>query len=320
MNRLANPFFCVSANPAIDTRLLIPRLVPGRVNRATEVRSAPGGKAAHVAMVLKTLGADPLWIGTAGGGTGEKLLQGLQNLGIRVHPEKVEPDTRVNLEIIDEQGSVTEILEPGCRLTAKNWEDFCRSCGVLFSAEKSCATVIASGSLPPGADPELYAELTDLAHRSGHRVCLDTGGEPLRRALRTRPEFIKPNREEAENLTGERIIDRASAERSAEWFINLGAQNVVLSLGREGLIWHRERGQGAYHAQSESVKERSNVGCGDATIAAFAFATAMGFGAEETLRLAAACGTANCLATSPGCLVEADIRRLEAGVRMERLA
>jgi tagatose 6-phosphate kinase len=320
MDRQSNSFFCISANPAIDTRMLMARLVPGRVNRASKVRSAPGGKAAHVAMVLKALGADPLWIGTAGGRTGQQLLEGFQNIGIRVHAEEVAPPTRENFEIIDEQGCVTEILQPGYALTARNWEDFGLACDRLFSAEESSATVIASGSLPPGTDPNFYAELTELAHRRGHRVCLDASGEPLKRALAARPEFIKPNRDEAENLTGQRITDRATAERSAEWFIRLGAQSVVLSLGGEGFIWHRSSGHEVYQAQSETVKERSSVGCGDATVAAFAFATAMGLGAEETLRLAAACGTANCLAASPGRVIETDIRRLQPGVRVEKLA
>src|SRR5215470_12412905 len=49
-------FFCVSLNPAIDTRLVLDEFCPGRVNRASEVHRTPGGKAAHVAMVLQALG------------------------------------------------------------------------------------------------------------------------------------------------------------------------------------------------------------------------------------------------------------------------
>src|SRR6267378_460185 len=49
------PFFCVSLNPAIDTRLMLDEFHPGRVNRVSEVYRTPGGKAAHVAMALKAL-------------------------------------------------------------------------------------------------------------------------------------------------------------------------------------------------------------------------------------------------------------------------
>jgi tagatose 6-phosphate kinase len=75
-----------------------------------------------------------------------------------------------------------------------------------------------------------------------------------------------------------------------------------------------------YHAQPEEVKARSTVGCGDATVAGFAYASAMSFGVDETLRLAAACGAANCLADSPGRVNKKDIHRFESGIRAERIA
>jgi len=317
---LPNTFFCVSANPAIDKRIRVPKLEPGTVNRASDVHSAPGGKAAHVAMVLQVLGADPLWIGTAGGRTGEELIDGLTALGIRTQPLKVAAETRVNLEIIDEQGCVTELLEPGSALREKESEDFLSACEKLFSAEKKGSIVVASGSLPSGTEQNFYAELTELVHRAGHRMFLDTSGEPLRAALGSRPDFIKPNRSETEHLTGARIVDRSSAQESAEELIRLGAQSAVISLGHDGLLWHQGTGQGVYHAQPEEVKARSTVGCGDATVAGFAYAAAMNLEVDRTLRLAAACGAGNCLADSPGRLNKNDIHRFESGIRVERIA
>ena len=320
LNKLSSTFWCVSVNPAIDKRVRVPALTLGRVNRASEVRAMPGGKAAHVAMVLRMLGSKPLWMGYAGGSSGEQLVNGLRTIGIRVRPVAVEQDTRVNLEIIDQQGCVTELLEPGSELTNKNWEEFYRAYEVLLSEETTSGTVIASGSLPRGADPDVYGRLTELAHQHGHQMCLDTSGESLRRALRFGPDFIKPNREEAEWLTGESIGDRQAATACAERLIELGARSVVISLGQEGLLWHLGAGQGVYYAQSSIVEVRSSVGCGDATVAAFAYAASAGLGVEGTLQLAAACGAANCLADSPGSIREQDIRTLETQVRVEKLA
>ncbi len=270
-------------------------------------------------MVLRALGTDPLWLGCAGGSSGEQLFNGLRAIGIRVHPVDVGQDTRVNLEIIDEQGCVTELLEPGSVLTDKNWEDLYHALEVLLSSEKNSGTVIASGSLPPGANSDFYANLTELAHRHGHKMILDTSGEPLRRALRAGPDLIKPNREEAEWLTGETIGDRYAAKSSAKRLTQLGAESVVITLGHEGLLWHLGPGQEVYHAQPATVKVRSSVGCGDATVAAFAYAASAGFGVEETLQLAAACGAANCLADSPGKIREQDIRTLQTQVKVEKL-
>ncbi|MDP9158623.1 MAG: 1-phosphofructokinase family hexose kinase [Acidobacteriota bacterium] len=320
LNSPLNALWCVSANPAIDKRLHVSALTPGRVNRASAVRAMPGGKAAHVAMVLRILGTDPLWLGFSGGRSGEQLVSGLRALGIRVHHVTADQDTRVNLEIIDEQGCVTELLEPGSALTDENWREFYRAYEALLSEEKSSGLVIASGSVPPGTDPDIYRRLTELAHQYGHKMFLDTSGEPLRRALAFRPDFIKPNREEAEGITGGTIGDLHGAMALAERLIQLGARSVVVSLGHEGLLWHLGAGQEVYHAQPVRVKVRSTVGCGDATVAAFVYAVSAGLRVEETLSLAAACGAANCLAESPGRIREQDVRNLQMQVQIEKLS
>src|SRR6266566_2423567 len=79
-HHLENAFFCVSLNPAIDTRLIVNGFVPGRVNRVREVYRTPGGKAAHVAMALQGLGATPTWIGFSGGATGSERSQSMAEL------------------------------------------------------------------------------------------------------------------------------------------------------------------------------------------------------------------------------------------------
>src|SRR5277367_1665449 len=105
-------FICVSANPAIDKRLTVPSLLRGHINRVRAVQSFPGGKSAHVAMVLRTLGAAPQWIGPVGGANGHELVAGLSALGIQVTACTSRQPTRTNLEIMEEDGTLTEILEP----------------------------------------------------------------------------------------------------------------------------------------------------------------------------------------------------------------
>lgn len=295
-------------------------MIPNRVNRAREVNAAPGGKAAHVAMVLRTLGADPLWIGLVGGLTGTQLLDGLLALGIRVQPVTAKVDTRINLEIIDDQGGVTELLEPGLPITEEEWKSFFEACNKTLSQQMSPGIVIASGSLPTSADPGFYAKLTVLVHEHGHKIFLDTSGEPLRLAFAAAPDFIKPNREEAEWLIGDTIGGPQSWKNAANRLVQLGARSAIVSLGEDGFVWQAGPGQDAYHAKSSSVTATSTVGCGDATVAAFASAMSSGLGAEKTLRLAAACGAANCLADSPGRLREADVKALQPLVRIEKLA
>ncbi len=313
------PFWCVSVNPAIDKRMRVKKLMRGAVNRVMEMRGEPGGKAAHVAMVLQMLGAEPVWVGFAGGSTGEQLRRGLKGIGVGVQSVAIEGETRVNLEIIDEEGVVTEILEPGSAVSEREVESFFELCKKLFSGNREPGVVIASGSVPPGVQGDFYARLTELAHRCGHKLFLDSSGEAMKQALQAEPDLIKPNREEAEWLVEGKIGDREAARSAVGKLVALGARGAMVSLGADGLVCRFADGRETFHAMAPKVSAKSTVGCGDATLAGLAYATLDGFEAEKSLQLAVACGAANCLADAPGQLRETDVRAFEVRVEIERL-
>jgi 1-phosphofructokinase family hexose kinase len=310
-------YLCVSANPAIDKQLLLGELKPGEVHRVKDARPHTGGKAAHVAMVLRTLGETPLWIGFAGGEAGEDLLAGLQDLGIRTHACATKQRTRVNLEIIEDGGRVTEILEAGGTPSPLEVAEFRKSCEAAFAQEREQLTVIFSGSLPSGIEENFYATLIGRANSYGCRTLLDTSGEALRLGLGASPGFVKPNRQEAERLLGWSVNGLAQAACAARQFITWGARSAAVSLGDKGLLWCPGNGEPVYHAKAVPVKAHSTVGSGDATVAAFAFAAGQGLGMDDTLRLAVACGAANCLADSPGAALMRDIDDFRKQVLVE---
>ena len=101
---------CVSANPAIDRRLRLGKLNAGAVNRASSVCPMPGGKAAHVAMAAAALGERVMWVGFLGGSTGADCERGLASLGIPVAVVKTAAETRTNVEIVEADGTFTEVL------------------------------------------------------------------------------------------------------------------------------------------------------------------------------------------------------------------
>ena len=312
-------FLCVSLNPAVDRRLRLAQLRCGTINRASAVRPAAGGKAAHVAMVLQTLGANPCWLGFAGGTTGTFLVEGLGELGLEVKTVPTAGATRMNLEIIEEDGRVTEILEPGpCISTtelARMEQTFERV--LVEHAEDTIA--ILSGSLPVGVPQDSYATLIRLAHRYGSRVFVDTSGEALRAALAAHPEFVKPNQQEAEWLSGRNIHGLASAGSVLKEILQTGASAAAISLGAGGLVWGSAAEKETLVARVPEQPARFSVGSGDATLAGFAFAAEQRLPPTESLRLAAACGAANCLADGPGRARAADILRLKEETRIERL-
>lgn len=291
---------CVSANPAIDRRLRLKNIAVGEVNRALSAQPFPGGKAAHVAMVAKSLGIDVIWVGFLGGAAGDECESGLSAFGVPLTVVRTQADTRANLEIISSDGSVTEILEPGGAVTDGEVERLLVTCRDIFADGDDEIQVAISGSLPPGAPVDLYAEITRIAHIYGCRVLLDTSGDALRRGLEAGPDFVKPNRQEASDFAGYQIHDADSAAEVALKFFDARAQSVAISLGENGLLWQTSIDSDALLSQLPAITDCSSVGSGDAVLAGFAVGYERDLSDEETLRLAVACGTANCLADAPG--------------------
>jgi 1-phosphofructokinase family hexose kinase len=313
-------FLCVSANPAVDKQIRMTEFRMGAVNRAADATPEPGGKAAHVAMALRALGERPRWIGFAGGSTGDVLVRGLNALRIRARAIAIEAPTRENLAIVDHAGRVTEILEPGGALSAKEVRSFRRACADEFARGKRKLLVILSGSLPPGVPANFYASLIRIAHSHGCRVILDSSGEALRRGVAARPDLVKPNREEAEALTGKTIRDVRSARGALEQIHAMGARSVAISLGKDGVLWGARENQQVLHARAPEVSQRSAVGSGDATVAGFAYGVDNRLSPEKVLKLAVACGSANCLADSPGRIRLSAVRKMEKEVRVRTLS
>jgi tagatose 6-phosphate kinase len=313
-------FLCISANPAIDKRMRATRLRLGAVNRVLDVVAEPGGKAAHVAMAMQALGERPLWIGFAGGASGRELVAGLDALGIRTESVEARQSTRVNLAILDDAGVVTEILEPGGAVSPHELDLLRETCKQSFLQMSGHAYVVFSGSLPPGAAQDFYAELIRSARSAGCRTFLDTSGKALESALEQQPDFVKPNREEAELLTGEAITDLQGGRRAVSQILVRGARSVALSLGKDGLLWCPQPTERLYHARPPVVEARSSVGSGDATVAGFVYAIAHELSPEETARWAAACGAANCLASAPGQIKLSDVREMMKAIQVETIA
>lgn len=310
-------FFCISLNPAIDTRLVLDKFQVGRINRVSEAHRAPGGKAAHVAMALQGLGKNPKWIGFAGGPTGNELMEGLRCLKIDALPVPAVHDTRVNLEILDTLGGVTEILEPGGTIAQSEWRKMQETCAQEFKHIAEKKIVLISGSQPPGVPAEASAAVLKLAQSAGCLVFLDTSGSALSEALAAGPDFVKINREEAQGVTGIAVNDPASAGQVIRKLLERGAKSAAISLGDRGIVAIRQHNEPAVHAWTAPLRTKSTVGCGDSAFAGFAFAAASDLSFEHSLAFAVACGAANCLAPLPARIRHEDVSRFKQGVRVE---
>ena len=97
---------------------------------------------------------------------------------------------------------------------------------------------------------------------------------------------LKPNRLEAELLSGVAITDRASLERAARALLDTGLRRVFISLGSDGVYAAGHRGSLLLPALPARVV--NTTGAGDAFMAALTWAYLEGTDLEGTARLAQA--------------------------------
>lgn len=278
----------ITLNPSIDRTLQVEHLVPGGLNRVQQKIDHPSGKGINVSRALQRLDEPTQALGLIGGDTGRWLVAALKKLGIPFDYVEVKGETRINLKIwaaADEQE--TEINEPGPRVTGAELAAFRNR---VLAQAREWDWVVISGSVPPGTPATYCGELVEAARSRGARVVLDTSGPSLREGLKARPDMIKPNRAEAEELLGCEIKTKAEAKAAVRRFLELGIPYVILTLGKEGALYGHG-GQIAWGIPPE-VPVRTTMGCGDSTIAGTLHGLMQGESFLEAMRWGLAVGAA----------------------------
>jgi 1-phosphofructokinase len=263
----------LTPNPSLDRTLLVDALPRGQVVRSRGGRSEPSGKGVNVALALHAHGRDVLAVLPAGGPDGARMVGMLDALGL---PHRVVPiagEVRGNVSLVEPDGTVTKVNEPGPRLSA---DEAGRLVDAVFDPREPGVTWVAGcGSLPPGAG-DAYARLTAGARRRGLRVALDTSGPALAGALRHGPDLVKPNAEELAEAAGRDLLDLGDVLDAARVLRDRGAGAVLASLGPDGAVLLDAAG--ARHGEAPAVRVVSTVGAGDALLAGFLAAGGAGGG------------------------------------------
>ena len=104
---------------------------------------------------------------------------------------------------------------------------------------------------------------------------------------------LKPNRMEAELLSGVKIESAADVERAADKLLSAGLQQVYISMGGDGLFAKNAAGETA-RIPCPKVTVANATGGGDAMAAALAACITQGRTLEECARLAIGAGALAC--------------------------
>ena len=307
----------VTLNPALDKTLEVPNFTQGRRHRSVEQVTMPGGKGVNVARVIKRLGQPVIATGLAGGATGTRIVEALNEEAILNSFVRIREDSRTNTAVLDPTtGSQTEINERGPAVSAGELDMFREK---LLYLAKGASICIFAGSLPHGIEPDMYAELIGAVKRLGVTTIVDTDGEPLRLAVRAEPDLVSPNELEAEELVGQEFNDVDDRAQAVIEMTRLGAGEAIMTVS-DGCYAQINDGEPIlYRVSVDEHEATSRIGSGDAFLAGYVAARYAGRAPADCLRYGVACGAESIQHFGAGVVDPAQVGRLLGEVKAERL-
>ena len=251
----------VTPNPSIDRTIQIDRLERGKMIRARAASSEAAGKGLNVSLALATEGVDTSAVLPLAADSATAYLRLLAD-AVPITAVPIKGAARVNVSLVEPDGTVTKVNEPGPQLGPDDVEAILAAA----SAVAGSGWVVGCGSLPPGAPVDFYARLIALGSED-RRIAVDTSGEALGAAVCARAALVKPNTAELAELVGRPLATIGDVIAAARELIERGAHAVLVSLGPDGALLVDART--ASHAEASIDDVVNTVGAGDALLAGF---------------------------------------------------
>jgi 6-phosphofructokinase 2 len=279
----------ISINPAIDKSANVAHVVAERKLYCKQPRSEPGGGGVNVSRAIRKLGGESMLLYSAGGLTGERLQELLNEEDLVHRPLPIEGSIRENLVILEESTDQQyRFGMPGPEFQKKEWEQFLQRLSVI---EPSPDYLVASGSLPPGVPADFFAQVARIGKKRGAKTIIDASGEALEKALQEGVYLIKPNVREFRALVGKDITEESQIKAEAQKMVRSARSEVlVISLGAAGALMVSE--EIAERILPLTVPIVSKVGAGDSMVAGIVLSLARGKTLRESIIFGVAAGTA----------------------------
>ncbi len=308
----------VTLNAALDKTLEVPSFTPGRRHRTVDQTTMAGGKGVNIARAIKRLGQPVIATGLAGGATGNRIVEALNDEAILNGFVRIREESRTNTAVLDPTtGLHTEINERGPSVSPTELELFREK---LLYLAKGASICVFAGTLPRAMDTDIYAGLIREVRKLGVMTIIDTEGEPLRLAMRAEPALVSPNELEAEELVGHEFNDVDDRAHAALEMSRLGAREAVMTVADGCYANVLEDGASRlYRVRVEEQEARSTIGSGDALLAGYVAARYAGQLPLPCLRFAVACGAESTQHFGAGIIDPARVEKLLGEVQSERL-
>lgn len=301
-------------NPAIDLGSGVEQVQPDKKLRCEGLHIEPGGGGVNVARAMKRLGTEATAIFPSGGLCGSLYERLLDDEGVTYHRVQVEHGIRrINTNIREKaENRQYRFCTPGTTLT----EGDCKR--LLQCVEERLepgVILVVSGSLPPGAPSDFYAQVAEIADTREALSILDASDSMSEEVAETPWSWILPNKREFQHILGHTVEDR-DLENALEDFIeNSRIRNMLLTMGKQGILYAGEGGR--FRIDSPDVEKVSAVGAGDSATAGLASALAQEQSHQSAIQWAVAAGSAAVMTAGSHLIEKKDFDRLLGKIQGE---
>ena len=254
--------YTVTFNPAIDYLMWAENPTLGRTNRSLKEKLFIGGKGINVSRILNTLDVPTTAMGFLGGFTGKEIENFLKKQGVNTDFIWLENrNSRINVKL--KGNAETEINGVGPKILDEEIALLISKLSTINEGD----TLVLAGSIPNSLPKNIYEIILNTLKGKNIRLVVDAEGELLTNCLKFNPFLIKPNKDELSALFGKELKTDEEIILCAKELQSKGAENVLVSLGKDGAILITK--EEVYKAKAKRGKTINSVGAGDSMVAGF---------------------------------------------------
>ena len=278
--------YTCTMNLAIDLFIETEEMHPFMVNRTKEDDIQANGKGVNVSLVLKMLDFPSTALGFSAGFTGKYIEDYLQQKQIQTEFIEVPGMTRINVFTqVNQTGEEYKLVNQGPEIPQTAVHNFLNQIRALQAEDYLCV----SGSLPRGLSPKVLIEISRICQEKGIHLIIDSSDQEVMDCLPYRPFLLKPNEEELSSWFGRKMVTDEDYFVYGQRLVELGAENVLLSLGKKGaILFTKDR---MFRGNSPKGKVVNTACAGDTMLGAFLAGYMNRRPLDETLRKSIAAGS-----------------------------
>ncbi|WP_054742803.1 1-phosphofructokinase [Cellulosilyticum ruminicola] len=278
--------YTVTLNPSLDYIMHLANMNINAVNRSLKEEVYPGGKGINVSIVLNNLRIQNKALGFVAGFTGKEIERVMTNLGSNCDFITLDQGlSRINVKL--EAEKETEINGMGPKITPADLKELFAKLDEIQEGD----FLVLAGSIPNSIPDSIYQDIMkELAHKNIN-VVVDATKDLLKNVLKYKPFLIKPNHIELAEMFNVEINSDEEIVTYARKLQEMGAQNVLISMGGDGSILITDEGEVVKISVPKGTVVNT-VGSGDSMVAGFIAGYLKSKDLKEALKFATATGSA----------------------------